>query len=261
MLQTAARPIMVDYNGTFPKTYEEIQSLTGIGNYTAGAISSFSFGLPYPAVDGNVLRVITRITADDSDIMKQSTRKQIEEKLKKVIPKDCAGDFNQGLIELGAIVCVPNGEPKCEECPAAPFCQARIRGKIQELPVKEKAKARRIEKKTVLILRDEDKIAICKRPAKGLLAGLYELPNIEEHLNKKEITQYCKEIGLMPIHIKKLPAAKHIFSHIEWQMIGYDIRVDELEKTNNKKYLFIHPEEIQKEYPIPSAFEKYMKLI
>ena len=89
----------------------------------------------------------------------------------------------------------------------------------------------------------------------------YELPNIEEHLNKKEITQYCKEIGLMPIHIKKLPAAKHIFSHIEWQMIGYDIRVDELEKTNNKKYLFIHPEEIQKEYPIPSAFEKYMKLI
>ena len=193
--------------------------------------------------------------------MKQSTRKQIEEKLKKVIPKDCAGDFNQGLIELGAIVCVPNGEPKCEECPAAPFCQARIQGKIQELPVKEKAKARRIEKKTVLILRDEDKIAICKRPAKGLLAGLYELPNIEEHLNKKEITQYCKEIGLMPIHIKKLPAAKHIFSHIEWQMIGYDIRVDELEKTNNKKYLFIHPEEIQNEYPIPSAFEKYMKLI
>ena len=260
-MQKAARQIMVDYNGTFPKTYEEIQSLTGIGNYTAGAISSFSFGLPYPAVDGNVLRVITRITADDSDIMKQSTRKQIEEKLKKVIPKDCAGDFNQGLIELGAIVCVPNGEPKCEECPAAPFCQARIQGKIQELPVKEKAKARRIEKKTVFILRDEDKIAICKRPAKGLLAGLYELPNIEEHLNKKEITQYCKEIGLMPIHIKKLPAAKHIFSHIEWQMIGYDIRVDELEKTNNKKYLFIHPEEIQKEYPIPSAFEKYMKLI
>ena len=90
--------------------------------------------------------------------MKQSTRKQIEEKLKKIIPKDCAGDFNQGLIELGAIVCVPNGEPKCEECPAAPFCQARIQGKIQELPVKEKAKARRIEKKTVFILRDEDKI-------------------------------------------------------------------------------------------------------
>ena len=260
-MQKAARQIMVDFDGTFPQTYEEIRSLTGIGNYTAGAISSFSFGLAYPAVDGNVLRVITRITADDSDIMKQSTRKQIEEKLQKVIPPEHAGDFNQGLIELGAIVCVPNGEPKCEECPAASFCKARLQGRISELPVKEKAKARRIEKKTVLILRDEDKIAICKRPAKGLLAGLYELPNVEEHLNKKEITQYCKEIGLMPIHIKKLPEAKHIFSHIEWHMIGYDIRVDELEKTNNKEFLFIHPEEIQREYPIPSAFEKYMKLI
>ena len=258
-MQKAARQIMVDYDGTFPQTYEEIRSLTGIGNYTAGAISSFSYGLAYPAVDGNVLRVITRITADDSDIMKQSTRKQIEEKLQKVIPPEHAGDFNQGLIELGAIVCVPNGEPKCEECPAASFCKARLQGRIAELPVKEKAKARRIEEKTVLILRDEDKIAICKRPAKGLLAGLYELPNVEGHLNKKEMTQYCKEIGLMPVHIKKLSEAKHIFSHIEWHMIGYDIRVDELEKTNNKNFLFIHPEEIQREYPIPSAFEKYMK--
>lgn len=260
-MQKAARQIMVDYNGTFPQTYEEIRSLTGIGNYTAGAISSFSYGLAYPAVDGNVLRVITRITADDSDIMKQSTRKKIEEKIQQVIPKGHASDFNQGLIELGAIVCVPNGDPKCEECPAATFCKAKVQGKIQELPVKEKAKARRIEKKTVLILRDEDKIAICKRPAKGLLAGLYELPNVEGHFTRKEITEYCKDIGLMPVHIKKLPEAKHIFSHIEWHMTGYDIRVDELEKTNNKNFLFIHPQEIQKEYPIPSAFEKYMKLI
>lgn len=260
-MQKAARQIMVDYDGTFPQTYEEIRSLTGIGNYTAGAISSFSYGLACPAVDGNVLRVITRITADDGDIMKQSTRKRIEEKLKQVIPEEHAGDFNQGLIELGAIVCVPNGEPKCEECPAATFCQARKQNRIEEFPVKEKAKARRIEKKTVLILRDEDKIAINKRPEKGLLAGLYELPNIEGHFTRKEITQYCKDIGLMPIHIKKLPEAKHIFSHIEWHMIGYDIRVDELEKSNKKDFLFIHPQEIQKNYPIPSAFEKYMKLM
>ena len=156
---------------------------------------------------------------------------------------------------------MPNGEAKCEICPLTGICEAKRLGIQNELPVKKKAKARRIEERTVLIFKDGDHVAIRKRPEKGLLAGLYELPNIEEHLNKKEITQYCKEIGLMPIHIKKLPAAKHIFSHIEWQMIGYDIRVDELEKTNNKKYLFIHPEEIQKEYPIPSAFEKYMKLI
>ena len=260
-MQKAARQIMVDYDGTFPQTYEEIHSLTGIGNYTAGAISSFAYGLTYPAVDGNVLRVITRITADDSDIMKQSTRKRIEEKLQKIIPEDHAGDFNQGLIELGAIICVPNGMPKCEECPAAEFCKAKLQNRIEELPVKEKAKARRIEQKTILILRDEDKIAICKRPEKGLLAGLYELPNIEGCLNKKEIIEYCKEIGLMPIHIKKLSKEKHIFSHIEWHMIGYDIRVDELEKANKKEFLFIHPQEIQQTYPMPSAFEQYMKLV
>ena len=150
------------------KTYEEIQSLTGIGNYTAGAISSFSFGLPYPAVDGNVLRVITRITADDSDIMKQSTRKQIEEKLKKVIPKDCAGDFNQGLIELGAIVCVPNGEPKCERMSGSTILpRQEYKGKIQELSSKRKSKSKTNRKKmTVLILRDEDKIAILQTTSK-----------------------------------------------------------------------------------------------
>ena len=155
--------------------------------------------------------------------MKASVRTKIENAIEPVIPEDAASDFNQGLIELGAIVCVPNGEAKCEICPLTGICEAKRLGIQNELPVKKKAKARRIEERTVLIFKDGDHVAIRKRPEKGLLAGLYELPNIEEHLNKKEITQYCKEIGLMPIHIKKLPAAKHIFSHIEWQMIGYDI--------------------------------------
>lgn len=257
-MQKAAQQIMADYDGKFPVTYEEIRRLKGIGNYTAGAISSFAYGLPEPAVDGNVLRVITRLLADDSDIMKQSTKTEIEQKLKKIIPQDAASDFNQGLIELGAIVCVPNGEPKCMECPIAQWCKARKENRTADFPVKTKAKGRRVEKKTILVFRDEDKIAISKRDKKGLLAGLYELPNLPEHLTRKELEKYCREIGLMPIHVKKLPPAKHIFSHVEWHMIGYDIRVDELEKTNKKEYLFIHPEEIQKTYPIPSAFEMYM---
>ena len=197
--------------------------------------------------------------------MKQSTRKQIEEKLKKVIPKDCAGDFNQGLIELGAIVCVPNGEPKCEECPAAPFCQARIQGKIQELPVKEKAKARRIEKKTVFILRDEDKIAICKRPAKGLLAGLYELPNVVGRYSQDEIVHLVKDMHLSPIRVQKLENAKHIFSHIEWQMEGYAVLVEEAgfdteaEKMAENHLIFVDAEKSQENYAIPSAFAAYAK--
>ncbi len=257
-MQKAAQQIMSDYGGEFPKTYEEIRKLKGIGSYTAGAISSFAYGLPEPAVDGNVLRVVTRILADGSDIMKQKTKSHIEEALRKVIPEHASGDFNQGLIELGAIVCVPNGEPKCGQCPAAGLCRARKENRVMDFPVKTKAKERRIEKKTILVFRDEDKIAIGKRDKKGLLAGLYELPNLPGHLGRKELEEYCKEIGLMPVHVKKLPAAKHIFSHVEWHMIGYDIRVDELEKTNKKEFLFIHPQEIQETYPIPSAFERYM---
>ena len=256
-MQKAAQQIMVDYHGIFPDTYEEILKLKGIGNYTAGAISAFAYGIPKPAVDGNVLRVISRIIGSYEDIMKQSVRKKIETALEAIIPENAASDFNQGLIELGAIVCVPNGEPKCEECPVKEMCVAHKEDLAAEIPVKKKAKARKIEDRTVLIFKDDDKIAIRKRPAKGLLAGLYEFPNLDGHLSMDEVTEYSKNIGLMPVRVQKLPEAKHIFSHIEWHMTGYEVIVDELEKTNEKGFLFIHPEQIKKEYSIPSAFEKY----
>ncbi len=260
-MQKAAIQVMEEYGGVFPADYEAIRNLTGIGNYTAGAIASFAFGIPKPAVDGNVLRVISRLTASYEDIMKASTRERVEEELEELIPADAASDFNQGLIELGAIVCVPNGAPKCEECPLAGICMAHAKGIELELPVKAKAKARRIEEKTVLVFQDGEHIAIQKRPAKALLAGLYELPNVEGHLSEEEAVLYSKEIGLAPIRIQKLGEGKHIFSHVEWHMIGYKIRVDELEKANTKKLLFVHPEEIQAEYPIPAAFETYTKQI
>ena len=258
-MQKAAQQIMIDYHGRFPDTYEEIRSLKGIGNYTAGAISAFAFGIPKPAVDGNVLRVVSRLTGSREDIMKQSVRKKIEEALEKVIPADGASDFNQGLIELGAIVCVPNGEPKCGECPVAHLCEARKQGTACEIPVKSKGKARKMEKRTVLLFKDGQRLAIQKRPSKGLLAGLYEFPNEPGHMTMKEVTEYSKSIGLMPIRVKKLDTAKHIFSHIEWHMTGYEVMVDELEKTNQKDFLFIHPEEIEKKYSMPSAFEKYTR--
>lgn len=256
-MQKAAQQIMVDHAGRFPDTYEEILQLKGIGNYTAGAISAFAYGIPKPAVDGNVLRVISRITGSYEDIMKQSVRKKIESALEQVIPTDAASDFNQGLIELGAIVCVPNGGPKCEQCPVKEYCIAHAENLTAEIPVKKKAKARKIEERTVLIFKDGKQIAIRKRPAKGLLAGLYEFPNVEGKLSMDEVTEYSKKIGLMAVRVQKLPEAKHIFSHIEWHMTGYEVIVDELEKTNGKGFLFIHPEQIKKEYSIPSAFEKY----
>jgi len=260
-MQKAARQIVDLYDGEFPRDYEQIRKLTGIGNYTAGAISSFAFGIAKPAVDGNVLRVISRITGSYEDIMKASTKTKVEEQLEAVIPEDAACDFNQGLIELGAIVCVPNGTPKCEECPLAHLCEAHQKGIEQELPVKKKAKERRIEKKTVFIFKDGENVAIRKRPKKGLLAGLYELPNVEGELTQDAALAYSRSIGLAPLRIEPLGEAKHIFSHVEWQMVGYSIRVDELENSCTEDMLFIHPEEVEKEYPIPAAFEKYVEYV
>ena len=258
-MQKAARQIMVDFGGKFPETYEEICSLKGIGSYTAGAISAFAYGLPRPAVDGNVLRVVMRLTGSHADIMKQSVKRKVEDALQEVIPKDAASDFDQGLIELGAIVCVPNGSPHCEECPLASICEARKQGLTGEIPVKSKAKARRIENRTVLLFKDHKELAVRKRPGRGLLAGLYEFPNVEGHLTMDEVTAYCKEIGLAPVRVRPLENAKHIFSHIEWHMTGYEVLVDELEKTNEKGFLFALPEEIGKKYSIPSAFEVYVR--
>ncbi len=260
-MQLAARQIMEEHDGQFPNSYEAILDLKGIGNYTAGAIASIAFEVTKPAVDGNVLRVIARLLGDDGDIMKASVRKRVEGYLEQVIPYGHAGDFNQSLIELGATVCVPNGVPKCEECPLGKWCRARIDNRIEELPVKSKLKSRKVEQKTILIYKDGEKIAIKKRGSKGLLAGLYELPNVEGHLSRKEVIAYSKSIGLMPIKVDVRAETKHIFSHIEWQMIGYEIRVDELEKACTEEMIFIIPEEVEKSYPIPAAFSAYTEYL
>ena len=263
-LKEAACQIMEKYGGRFPETYEEIRGLKGIGNYTAGAVSSFVYGIRKPAVDGNVLRVVTRITADGSDITKAGTRTKVEREVEEVIPAEAAGDFNQSLIELGAIVCVPNGEPKCGICPVSGICLAHAQGRETEFPVKAKKKERRIEKRTILVFRDNEKTAVRKRPDTGLLAGLYEFPGTEGHLKQSEAVRYAKSLGLMPIRIKKLGSAKHIFSHVEWHMVGYEVMVDELEKNMREQdaapgeIVFAELRELKEHYPMPSAFEAYM---
>lgn len=258
-LKAAAQQVMEEYNGVFPDTFEEIKKLKGIGSYTAGAISSFVYRQQKPAVDGNVFRVVTRILEDSDDIMKASTRTKIECMLEQVIPAEAPGDFNQGLIELGAIVCLPNGEPRCESCPIRGFCLAYQDECQMDYPVKKKAKERRIEKRTILRFCDNEEIAIRKRPGKGLLAGLYEFPNVEGHLTQKEVIEYAKESGLTPVRVKKLPKAKHIFSHVEWHMTGYEILVDELEKEfQNPEIIFAGKKDLEKHYAIPSAFSAYL---
>ena len=260
-MQKAAVQIVNDFDGQFPADYEAICSLKGIGSYTAGAISAFAFGMAKPAVDGNVLRVISRLLGSEEDIAKASVKKKMEEALEEVIPEDAAGDFDQGLIELGALVCVPNGAPKCEVCPLAPLCSAYREGRQMELPVKAKKKERKIEERTVLIFRDGETTAIRKRPAKGLLAGLYEIPAVEGYLSMDEVKEYSKSIGLTPVRVQQLGDAKHIFSHIEWRMKGYLVKVDELEKACKEDFIFAESDEIEKQYPMPSAFAKYAEYL
>ena len=291
-MQKAAVEVVENYGGQLPADYEKLLKLKGIGHYTAVAIASIAYGIPVPAVDGNVLRVLTRVSADDTDIMKQSFRNQMETLLEKlmhgssdrneknvfswmedaddlrmqVYHQNLAGAFNQALMELGATVCVPNGAPLCEECPWKDLCEAKKQGLIGQIPVKSKAKPRKIEEKTVLILRDDDKVAIRKRPQKGLLAGLYELPNVEGSMGQEEVVSLVKQMGYAPIRIQPLGEAKHIFSHIEWHMTGYVIRVEEPEmrqqvQSGSQKddLLFVNAEDAKEKYAIPSAFAAYAK--
>lgn len=257
-MQEAAKTVMNEYEGVLPADYEALLALKGIGSYTAGAVASIAYNISVPAVDGNVLRVISRVLASDADIMKQSVRKAMEEDIKRIIPKGKAGELNQALMELGATVCVPNGMAKCELCPLKELCQARKLDIVMELPVKAKKKPRRIEEKTILVIKDGEKAAIKKRPGKGLLAGLYELPNLEGHCSDDEVLQYLKEKSLSPIRIQKLQESKHIFSHVEWRMIGYVIQVEELERATDTGMLFIEPSTTERDYPIPAAFAAYM---
>ncbi len=169
---------MEEYGGCLPASAENLMKLPGIGSYTAGAIASIAFGIPVPAVDGNVLRVLSRLLASRQDIRKGTVKTWMERLLKGVIPARNPGDFNQALIEIGAIVCLPSGEPKCGECPLESLCLARRRGLLKEIPVRSPLKSRRREELTVFLIRRGDQVAIRRRPDQGLLASLYELPNL-----------------------------------------------------------------------------------
>lgn len=258
-MQKAARVIVEEYGGEFPADYEKLLELPGIGHYTAGAIGSIAFGIRMPAVDGNVLRVLSRVKASYEDILKQSVKAAMEKEIRDIIPEDRPGDFNQALIEIGAIVCVPNGKAKCGECPLAFCCQAREKNIVEELPKKKAKKERRLEERTVLVLREGGRVAIRKRPPKGLLAGLYELPNVEGALSEQEALRCVKEWGLSPIRILPLAGAKHIFSHVEWRMTGYAVSLEETENMDQNGLFFIEAKETEEKYPIPAAFAAYAR--
>lgn len=264
-LKNAAIQIMNDYGGEMPDAYSDLMKLKGIGSYTAGAVASIAYGKCVPAVDGNVLRVLSRVRMDDRLISDPRVKVAVEQELQEVIPSDRPGAFNQAMMEIGACVCIPNGAPLCGKCPLSSFCLAYRENKMSEYPKKEKKKDRSIEQKTVLVIKDDNRIAIRKRPDKGLLAGMYELPQLSGFLTSEEIIQILSEAGLHVIRIQPLEDAKHIFTHKEWHMKGYLVRVDELEPPfptgEGKDWLYADIREIKEKYPIPAAFTAYSKYV
>ncbi len=249
-LQKAARQVMETFGGVFPNTYEEIRSLSGVGDYTAGAISSIAFGLPVPAVDGNVLRVTARICADTGDISTPAMKKKVTQALAQLIPLDAPGDFNQAMMELGATVCLPNGAPLCQRCPAAGFCLAYQEGRTGELPVKAAKKARRIEPRRVYLLYRENCVVLRRRPDKGLLAGLWEYPNeLEDGVNWPEVW------GITPLALAKAGAGKHIFTHIEWHMTALSGELESAQLPEG--WVWADRSDLRSVYAVPNAFQSF----
>lgn len=261
-MQKAAQKIVEEYGGEMPRTYEEVLALPGIGPYTAGAITSIAFGVPRPAVDGNVLRILARVSDDATDILSTEMKNKVTDALLETIPQDCPGICNQAMMDLGACVCLPNGIPKCGECPWNAQCLAKKRGTVDALPVRIKKTKRRTEERTVLVVMDGERVLLHKRPAKGLLAGLYELPNVEGKLNENDVVETVREMSLDPMYVEVLGDAKHLFSHIEWRMKGYLVRVaDAGAFANGGNYFLIEKETLRKDFSVPSAFAAYMKYI
>ena len=251
-LQKAAKAIVHDLGGVFPDSYEELLKLTGVGEYTAGAIASIAFHRPVPAVDGNVLRVVARLTDCSDNILNEAVRRRFREELQEIIPHDRSGDFNQGLMELGALVCLPNTEPKCGECPCRHFCLACKGGHQTTLPVREKDKGKRKEEKTVFILRRVEGEAVRQRPKDGLLASLWEYPNVEGALNEQEAAAQLSNWNIIPHKWLKTTHKKHVFTHIIWEMTVYTI---EIMGEGYSEWSWRN-EENADDYPMPTAFSK-----
>lgn len=219
-LKRAAIEIVQRFGGVLPRTFSELLTLPGIGRYTAAAIASIAFGERVPAVDGNVLRVTARLDDDARDIADPAVKDAVFEALSADMP-EAAGEFNQAMMELGAVICLPNGEPLCERCPLADMCKARQNGTVRLRPVKSPKRKRKVEPMTVLVLRHGDAFLIRKRPKTGLLAGLYELPHLEGAQSSGDAMKSAAAMGLRPVGEITQYDRVHIFTHKEWHMRVY----------------------------------------
>ena len=255
-LQAAARQIMTKHGGAFPLDYDAIRALPGVGDYTAGAIASICFELPTPAVDGNVLRVVSRVTADKRPVNEEKTKRAVRDALRAAYPEGHCGEFTQALMELGAVVCLPNGAPACGRCPLSGFCRSRD-GDWKTLPVKAQKKARRREELTVFILRRGEAVAVRKRPNAGLLAGLWELPNVPGCLSPPDAAAQAERWGARPVSLLRETRRGHIFTHVEWDMRCYFF--DCRDAPGEDAFVWVSDGELETSVALPTAFRKCLE--
>ena len=255
-LQRAAKIVVSDFGGALPQSYHALLSLPGIGEYTAAAIASINFSEPVAAVDGNLLRVAARVSGCGEDIMDAKVRCLFRQRLDAAIDANRPGAYNQAMMDLGATVCLPNGAPKCEICPARTVCEAYKNGLTEVLPVRAKKKSRRVEERTVLLLFQGGKVALRKRPDTGLLASLWEFPSILGNLDESGVSLALAQMGLSAESIAPAGSAKHIFTHIEWDMKGYFADV----AGENDDLIWADADAFDA-FALPTAFKKYTALV
>lgn len=251
-LKKAAQMVMEYHGGKFPGEYGQVLKLPGIGEYTAGAICSICFNHKTPAVDGNVLRVISRITDDATPIDLPAYKKQTQENLAQIYPED-AGSFTQALMELGATVCGPNRKPDCVHCPCRDFCLGAKRGTAEALPVKLPKKGRRQENMTVFICCCDGKYALQKRDDRGLLADLWQFPNVPGKLEAQQAVDAAKALGLHTRQVRLSLDKSHIFTHVQWNMRGFYLEVTDC----TLDFQWFSADEIEKNIALPTAFRQF----
>ena len=254
-LKRAAQQIVENFGGVFPDTYKDLLALPGIGDYTAGAILSIAMGQTVPAVDGNALRVVSRVCAYDGNVSDPKNRNRLRDAVAEILPDGRAGEFNQAMMDLGATVCLPHGTPLCKCCPFSSFCSAFSQNTPQKFPVKALKKTKKTEEITVFVLRRGDETALHQRPKSGLLAGLWEFPNTIGTLNESAAAAWLSENNVIPHQWVKKINYTHEFTHILWQIAAYVI---EIEGIGNPSWVWCDPSETQKK-AIPSAFRKPLK--
>lgn len=257
-MKKTAELLMSQHQGEIPHTKEELLLLPGIGLYAAGSIASIAFGVRTPAVDGNVLRVMARIEAISADLTSPMNKKAISDLVFSLIPASRPGDFNQALMDLGATICLPNGKPDCINCPMRSFCQADQRDLTASIPASPEKIKRKSIPMTVLVIHANHRYVIQKRVKKGLLANFWEFPNVDGHLSSAEAVEMMLSWGLQVKEITPLEPARHLFTHLEWDMRGFLV---EIEETNSIPFQFVTRTEINNDFPVPTAFRFYQKLL